>query len=344
VKHDFLIGSVQLNQAFESQGSSGSGGDGITRRSFIKRTGAATVATVVAFNFAESAYASAQDGKTEVSYRFRLFVSEAPERDDLVVSWIDSQGQTTPTEWKLTGSGPASRETAFDKLTPIAGIITSEFANGQEKSTPTLKLDGTDIYDGHWLSENDSTPELHFDVDTDDALDPTQDHSSTLKVDGTTINASLARATAVWTGASITTGNTTVDKVVYITDDGTAFSTKAAAEAYAKTHGGANVDLAKLKAKIDGSVDMGITGKIEGGAEKTHNYQKTVDQTGTATWQEQSATDCKVSGTINVRWHIQVQRQTLTQNYKKRLDSDGYEADGPPTMSNWEAVDHFPSN
>jgi hypothetical protein len=50
MKHEFLI-SPQLNQAFEPGGLSGGGwGNGITRRSFIKRTGGATVATLVAWN------------------------------------------------------------------------------------------------------------------------------------------------------------------------------------------------------------------------------------------------------------------------------------------------------
>lgn len=50
MKHDFLI-TPHLNQAFESEGSSGgSWSNGITRRSFIKRTGGATVASLVAWN------------------------------------------------------------------------------------------------------------------------------------------------------------------------------------------------------------------------------------------------------------------------------------------------------
>lgn len=45
----FLIRPPQLNQASES-GSSSGGGNGVTRRAFIKRTGVATVATIVAWN------------------------------------------------------------------------------------------------------------------------------------------------------------------------------------------------------------------------------------------------------------------------------------------------------
>lgn len=51
MKHEFLVPPPYLNQAFESGGSSGGGwGNGITRRSFIKRTGGATVASLVAWN------------------------------------------------------------------------------------------------------------------------------------------------------------------------------------------------------------------------------------------------------------------------------------------------------
>ena len=43
----FLPPPVRLSQAFENGES---GGGGVTRRSFIKRTGGATVATMVAWN------------------------------------------------------------------------------------------------------------------------------------------------------------------------------------------------------------------------------------------------------------------------------------------------------
>jgi hypothetical protein len=48
----FLIRPTQLNQAFESNSSSGGSddGNGVTRRTFIKRTGGTTVATLVAWN------------------------------------------------------------------------------------------------------------------------------------------------------------------------------------------------------------------------------------------------------------------------------------------------------
>lgn len=52
----FLPSPVRLNQAFEGDRS---GDGGITRRTFIKRTGGATVATMVAWNLATNE-ASAQ--------------------------------------------------------------------------------------------------------------------------------------------------------------------------------------------------------------------------------------------------------------------------------------------
>lgn len=50
MNNDFLFHPSQIQQAFESNSSSGSSGNEITRRSFIKRTGGATVATLVAWN------------------------------------------------------------------------------------------------------------------------------------------------------------------------------------------------------------------------------------------------------------------------------------------------------
>jgi hypothetical protein len=65
MNHDFLIGSAQLNQAYESQESCGNGelGKGITRRSFVKRSGTAAVATLVAWQAMESrTFAEIPDG------------------------------------------------------------------------------------------------------------------------------------------------------------------------------------------------------------------------------------------------------------------------------------------
>lgn len=60
MNHNFLVRPEQLNQPFESHEPCGCGGhgqghdhsNGITRRSFIKRTGAVTVATMVAWSAA----------------------------------------------------------------------------------------------------------------------------------------------------------------------------------------------------------------------------------------------------------------------------------------------------
>lgn len=65
MKHDFLVRPPHLNQAFESEGSAGGAwGNGITRRSFIKRAGGATVASLVAWN-ALTSMARAQGGQGE---------------------------------------------------------------------------------------------------------------------------------------------------------------------------------------------------------------------------------------------------------------------------------------
>lgn len=61
MKHDFLVRPPYLNQAFES---SGGWGNGITRRSFIKRTGGATVASLVAWNLATTKSRGEGDGGT----------------------------------------------------------------------------------------------------------------------------------------------------------------------------------------------------------------------------------------------------------------------------------------
>ncbi len=59
MNRNFLVTPPQLNQAFESDGKASGFSNGITRRSFLKRTGAASVATLVALNLVTQQKASA---------------------------------------------------------------------------------------------------------------------------------------------------------------------------------------------------------------------------------------------------------------------------------------------
>lgn len=70
MNNDFLIGQAQLNQAHESRDSSDGG---FTRRSFIKRTGGATVATLVAFNLL-SDESKGEDSQTSAEASFRYLI------------------------------------------------------------------------------------------------------------------------------------------------------------------------------------------------------------------------------------------------------------------------------
>lgn len=85
MNHDFLIRPAQLNHAFESNGSSGGAGEssGLTRRSFIKRTGGATIATLVAWNLTTS-MAHAKRDLTKTSYSYLVLVCTAsPKPSDI---------------------------------------------------------------------------------------------------------------------------------------------------------------------------------------------------------------------------------------------------------------------
>jgi hypothetical protein len=61
MNRNFLVTPTTLNQAFESDGKASGFSNGITRRSFLKRTGAASVATLVAWNM------TSQQGKGELN-------------------------------------------------------------------------------------------------------------------------------------------------------------------------------------------------------------------------------------------------------------------------------------
>lgn len=66
-ENSFLPPPVRLSQVFECDHS---GGGGITRRSFIKRTGGATVATMVAWNLTVNEARAQGDGSDWVSVFF----------------------------------------------------------------------------------------------------------------------------------------------------------------------------------------------------------------------------------------------------------------------------------
>ena len=139
MNHDFLIGSAQLNQASESQESGGSGG-GITRRSFIKRTGGATVATIVAWNVAANT-ASAENGGASHSASWKWVVGSpgAPTGYDETPP-ISKWGYTVKGQYSIT---PAS---GYSKISVVvsmkaAGWKTDNYST-TTKTTPSVVLTG----------------------------------------------------------------------------------------------------------------------------------------------------------------------------------------------------------
>ena len=89
MNRDFLIGSAQLNQASESQESGGS--SSMTRRSFIKRTGAVTVATMIAWQASQAPVNAEPLPHGAVSYRWILRCTEDPATSNSAVQ----QGSAT---------------------------------------------------------------------------------------------------------------------------------------------------------------------------------------------------------------------------------------------------------
>lgn len=112
MKHHFLLSPHRLNQAIESSVSGGGGsfGNAITRRSFLKRTGGATVAAMVAWN-TSTHVASAQDEPTQnpSSDSLKLYCQDEPaansysnacpsslqgaQRQQLPIGQLDSYGE-----------------------------------------------------------------------------------------------------------------------------------------------------------------------------------------------------------------------------------------------------------
>lgn len=115
MNHDFLIGSAQLNQAFESQGASGCGehGNGITRRSFVKRTGAATVAVILAANLAQKSFA---DAEIHISFTFNFQGSKKEDIPQPTSDWgiycaaVDARNSQSGYNWVEKSNGETSSE------------------------------------------------------------------------------------------------------------------------------------------------------------------------------------------------------------------------------------------
>jgi len=64
MNRNFLSEPAQLNQSLEINSSSGGASSGITRRTFVKRSGGATIATMVAWKTIATARA-AEDGSDD---------------------------------------------------------------------------------------------------------------------------------------------------------------------------------------------------------------------------------------------------------------------------------------
>lgn len=113
MKHDFLV-RPHLNQAFEPEGSAGGAwGSGITRRSFIKRTGGATVASLVAWNLAttKSRAEEEPEGGYGDSYQASLYRPPCPGKcnqwkpdNPAVVYYDDSTELNDPNRYFIKGT------------------------------------------------------------------------------------------------------------------------------------------------------------------------------------------------------------------------------------------------
>lgn len=93
--HSFLPPPVLLSQAFENDRS---GGGGITRRSFIKRTGGATVATMIAWNLtvneARANGESGESGASAYSMKLEGIIPESGDDVDILQSNTTIDGAT----------------------------------------------------------------------------------------------------------------------------------------------------------------------------------------------------------------------------------------------------------
>jgi hypothetical protein len=346
MNHDFLIAATQLNQALEKQKTSGSACMGMTRRTFIRRTGSATVATVVACNLADRAYAGAYGpDKIKVSFRFRLYVSEAPERNDAIVSWstTSANGTTntpTPHEWKVLGDGPQPADEAFGQLKPIKATVTATggFANGTEQIVPELRRNGG-LYGGEWIIDKTDRPRTNF--NHSGGLDQSSQFT-VLNISGTTIDAGLAMTGVIWKGLSMTVKQTNNAAEKHTTDDGHSFGGDAGVKAHydGQISTGASLRKADITAETVMQSGLGFEGNAHG--QRESKWQKQTDQNDATAYVKTQEIGHEVNANFTCRWVIQVQRQTLTKTYSP--DGAGSYNLAGSVLSEWETIEQHPKS
>lgn len=131
----FLIRPEQLNQAFES--NSGGGANDVTRRSFIKRTGGATVATLVAWNLGANTATAAEGDGSGSGLVYGMPGAPTGYVETGIVTWSD---------YKVKGIFSISPPAGYSSTEVVvtmngAGWVTSDFS-GTLKLTPAVTLTG----------------------------------------------------------------------------------------------------------------------------------------------------------------------------------------------------------
>jgi hypothetical protein len=166
MKHEFLVCPPYLNQAFDPGGSvGGAWGNGITRRTFIKRTGGATVASLVAWSVITERGNAQQllppsgtgNGSCDAEFSKTNRGAFTERRKDKWTRhtnknngqefWLRTEGKP----WKSSGNKPPG---TF--LTPISFVVNGKTCYYAAKGAPAL----TPPDEGNWeLVPGTGTPQ-----------------------------------------------------------------------------------------------------------------------------------------------------------------------------------------
>jgi hypothetical protein len=335
-----------------SQQNSFISGNTVSRRTFMKRTGAASIAVLALSQSVQATEPAHPYSGTEVYKKYRLKCTSSPTTDDGTVGWSETVAPTpqnqnpTPAgkNMTLTCSGPAQNAISSSALTAIEGTLASSLitGTGTESSQPKLGIakdpappasDDEDLsynpYGGGWILVGQPSPVLYF--KTSGLGLPTGTVGLSLKVDGTTATANVTAQGYIFTGLTVTQGVTKTNDTKYENTNSKNLATKAAAEASLggtyNGQAGLSTDFIGTNHKWSVEANGKFTG--EGTLNKEEQYNKVDAGGGTFNWQATGQVSSSVNGTLVANWTVVVQISTKTVRY------EGGEVVST-TVSNWE--------
>lgn len=349
----FLLKMVPLSEFGGT--STGSSGNSIPRRLFIKRTGGATVAMAVSLSLLEKAKATPNAGagggslSSRIETRHRMKCVYEPDHTDGSITWLEkatSAGAGSGKWTTLKSTGPSKNAVATGQMTRVEGhVLSSILASGSGSSETVwakavLKMPDGSYYGGQWLKEGEDPP--NFEQEKSGSGEQLNDPKVNLEIKAFSAAMTFSHSGYFIDLVSVSeTGGAALNKT-YKSTNGTEQSTQQGAEGQLGTAppGELEGSLTKdgISAKIKGGIlPFTMDGKYQAGGEsnRTEEYEKVTGDNNTSSWQRTENVSSTCSGNVFAGWCIYHETQ------KKRVNLQDGQIVSEETIEDWTKVDQL---